>query len=323
MKFITTLLAAFTFFRTFAQQTCVSNHPLFNIPPGKTPTPITTLGANPQIKCLQNITEKDQFFKAIQSCKNNPIYQKDFEELDNLLKDMGFVHGISDQTFSPANLTYDTIPYGSKGMLGYKKNKKIGYEYSILIPEHFKGVPGWRITSPTGCYIYIFTKCGNAFYPELHLCPQPPCPTVTIAIETVSKPLVYHPKPVRKTVITTYLIKYHKPSKEKGGGSSDSITFYSDTLTLDEKEWPDSSYFVYNEAVNQSIKLCSDSTIKIPLALQLGATATSPTISSTPISMERKITIWVNRRGFRKAKKTLKNIVPTSPQPKPKPPQDQ
>jgi hypothetical protein len=303
--------------QALAQTRCNSSYILFNFPPGQTPTPIRSLGKNPQIKCLRNITNKSSFFQAIQTCKNNPEYEQDFAELDKLLKEIGFANGLNDKSFTEESLLYDTIPYGSKGMLGYKKNKKIGYEYSILIPDHYKGIAGWRITSPTGCYVYVFTKCGNAFYPERPICTPPPCPEINIVIDSASIPVPCQFSLVKRKIITTYRIIYAKTVKQEQSQQQQeqrktqvtvdnrTLIFY-DTLELEEKVCPDTAYFVYNTPVKESFKICTDSTKNISVSLQLGRVSLS-TGSGNLAPVARTIEIRVSRRSFRKIKKIIKS----------------
>jgi hypothetical protein len=166
MKLLSSIILTILCSSLFAQTHCDLTHVLFHSPIGRNPQKIRSLGNNPQIKCLRGITDTQNFFEALRTCLTKDIYKADFAELDGIFKQIGFQKGLVDNNFTEESLSYETIPYGTKGMLGYKKNKKIGYVYAELVPENHVGVKGWKVTAPTGCFVYIFTTCGMLFIPK-------------------------------------------------------------------------------------------------------------------------------------------------------------
>ena len=76
-----------------------------------------------------------------------------------MLTDIGFTNGAKDVTASSVTEYY--IPSGTLGNMG-DGNFNTAY---IKLTGNGQDIKSWKISSPTGCYVYILAKCGNAFYP--------------------------------------------------------------------------------------------------------------------------------------------------------------
>jgi hypothetical protein len=276
MKLILSSLLAMVSSQIIAQNRCDLAHVVFHSPKGKRPQPIMNLGNNPQIKCLRGITDSHSFFNSLKTCLTKDIYKADFTELDDIFKQIGFKNGLSDENFTEQNLKYETIPYGTKGMLGFKKDKKIGYVYAQLVPQNHGGVQGWKVSGPTGCYIYIFTKCGNAFYPQSD-CPECPCIDVQLDIRTDEKHIDIQSGKVQDTVITNYFVycikKITRQTQRQQGKSlrtsSRSKVFgllYTDTTIVNGFSSTAVSYNI-STAYTESLKVCKDTTVDLKLKL--------------------------------------------------------
>ncbi|QEC44304.1 hypothetical protein [Pseudobacter ginsenosidimutans] len=292
-----------------AQKKCNSSHVLFSPPSGTLPQPIKSLGNNPQIKCLRNVRTKQQFLNAIKTCLSKEIYKQDLDELNELLQQIGLSNGTADLT--EENLNFGTIPFGTRGMLGYKKNKQIGYLYAELVPEGQEGVKGWKITGPDGCFLYIFTACGNAFYPEQ---PCPGCPTVNISTPADEVKIECEAKTKLKEVVTELVLVRQKKTripKTKTSGARrelrdiDSFVVSSQRRTFEVADGVKTNYSVKLSPYTFNGEICTDSTINIPLKLEKLETATAAVESSSSTEYIR-IREYVNRRTlkyFRKIKK--------------------
>lgn len=303
MRHILSILLIFLSTHLFAQNQCSLSHIVFNAPTGRNPQPIRSLGNNPQIKCLQNITNKLAFYNAIQNCKGKFEYKTDFEELNDIFKDIGFSDGINDPNFTVNSLNYETIPYNSKGMLGYKKNKKIGYQYVVLVPENHTGVEGWKVTSTTGCYVYIFTKCGNAFFPQ-NECPKcPPCDTChNVSIEVPSDTTLCTSTSCDTLTIETKIYVHYKTGNNKGHTTYSEEFFWKSEFKK----------IIVPSAQNNMIitpmlrfeqQVCKDTIIKTPniARVTMKSSAVSNCISEK--NTVQKITLEVIKKQYKRIQK--------------------
>lgn len=302
MRAVLFLFLVITGSTVLAQKKCHSSHVLFSSPSGSLPQQIRSLGNNPQIKCLRNIHNKQQFLNAVKSCLGKDIYKQDLDELNELLQQIGFSNGAADLTED--NLSYETIPYGTRGMLGYKKNKQIGYLYAELVPQGHAGVKGWKVTGPDGCFLYIFTACGNAFYPEQ---PCPGCPTVNISTPGDEVKIECEAKTRKKELtIEVILIRSKKvrlqQQQKTGPGrvlmAVDSLTIHRETRFIEEADGVKTNYTVKLAPYSFSQEICADTSINITLKLEKQETAS---VSATSSSSAESIRIrkQVNRRTLK------------------------
>jgi hypothetical protein len=285
-----------------AQKKCNSNHVLFSSPSGSIPQQIRSLGNNPQIKCLRNIHNKQQFLNAVKSCLSKEIYKQDQEELNELLQQIGLSNGAADLTEN--NLNYESIPYGTRGMLGYKKNKQIGYLYAELIPEGHAGVKGWKVTGPDGCFLYIFTACGNAFYPEQ---PCPGCPTISITTPGEEVKIECEAKTRKKELIIEVVLvrskKVRLQQEQKAAPRRmlmpvDSMILHRETRSMEEADGVKTNYTIKLAPYTFSQEICTDTSINIPLKLEKQETAAA-TLTSGSSSETIRIRKQVNRRTLK------------------------
>jgi hypothetical protein len=301
----------------FAQSQCDLKHMLFHPPAGRIPQPIKSLGNNPQIKCLRGITDTQNFFEALRTCLTKDIYKADYEELDEMLKQIGFTNGIVDNNFTEGSLSYETIPYGTKGMLGYKKDKKIGYVYAELVPENHNGIKGWKVTAPSGCFVYIFTTCGNAFYPEQPCLPCPDCPNVTITSDGDTTEIACKVTPTKKQITVEVWICLHTKTKQgqpqqqqqqqqqqQSSGKVDKFKpFLLTTSKMDIEECTgfSTNYKFIVAPFSTTNVICRDTTINIPLNIQ--QTGSSSTIAEPNITYLKRVDFCVDKRTFKRLRK--------------------
>lgn len=315
MKLLLTFILTIFCSSLFAQNQCNLTHVLFQPPVGRNPQLIRSLGSNPQIKCLRGITDTQNFFEALRTCLTNDIYKDDFNELDEIFKQIGFTNGLVDNNFTEESLSYETIAYGTKGMLGYKKNKKIGYIYAELVPENHVGIKGWKVTGPTGCFVYIFTTCGNAFYPEQPCppCPSSNCPNVTIASKGDTAELVCKVTPVKKEITIQIWICLYRETKQqqqqqlqqqqtsKKVDKFTSFLLTTSSIEVEECNAVNSNYQFIVSPFSTSSVICKDTTINIPITIQQkGASSTAVQGGSTTI---KRIDFCVDKRTYKRLKR--------------------
>ena len=277
---------------------CSSSHPLFAFPLGNNPVEVHELGASPQFDFLKGIGSTSEFFTALQKNRNTTKYKKDYEELARLLNEIGFSNGLDDSAFTEQSLNYEFIKYGTIGNLGTNAGN---YIYSILLPKDVKGVPGWKLSSPSGCYIYIFTKCGNAFYPQVVNKRDTCCNSVTVkTLEKVDTLRISTSK--TKRLIKIELYAYYLMSG-KGKGSStrmrSGLRYIGQTSVEFESSGESSITFnVRIPSVAISKKICLDQIIEIPITQELTSAlqANQHTESETDVKKNLEVTKRIYRQ---------------------------
>ncbi len=139
----------------FAQTECSKNNPIFKTDNYGAPKEIYSLGSNPEFPFLRNLSTSHQVASAIRRSED----RHGMTELNSMLTDIGFTNGAKDVTASSVTEYY--IPSGTLGNMG-DGNFNTAY---IKLTGNGQDIKSWKISSPTGCYVYILAKCGNAFYP--------------------------------------------------------------------------------------------------------------------------------------------------------------
>lgn len=157
-KFLLTALLAQFAWGSYAQNNCAAAHRIFTIPQDKTPAVITKLGASPQFETLRHVTNGDTYFKNLKALANNPRHR---EEINTLMRAIGYKGGVSDPALTRDKVEAATIPFGAIGNLGDGKHN---YVYALLALTGERNIKCWRIKSANNCNLYIMDECGNAFY---------------------------------------------------------------------------------------------------------------------------------------------------------------
>jgi hypothetical protein len=140
----------------FAQTECSKSNPIFRQDNYGPPKEVYTLGSNPEFPFLRNLTTSQQVAAAIKKAAK----KRGMTELNDMLMGIGFANGTKDINVS--HITEYKLLSGTVGNMG-DGNFNTAY---IKLVGNGQDVKSWKITSPTGCYLYVLAKCGNAFYPE-------------------------------------------------------------------------------------------------------------------------------------------------------------
>lgn len=267
-----------------AQKPCPQDHRIFNFPEGARMNVITkkSFGRGPQFRFLIGITDKNKMVTELKKRTNWKDYKPDSIELEKLLRSIGFTNGLHDESLTADRLEYTHIPYSTIGNLG-GKSKQRGIEYSyviMLVKETTKGIKAWKITSPTGCFLYFFTKCGNAFYPKSDTCPpKDTCYEVTVKAYTdtlkITPPVV---RKLRKITVCVYELCQGQPiekAADKAAGKSKKkslaeppckdTAFYEDVLATNV-------YNVWMDTATLKVTVCSDTTAYLKGSLRMNST---------------------------------------------------
>ena len=304
----------------YAQSQCAPNHPLFAVNPNTRPERITVLGTAPQIDFLRGITTSEGMISALQANRHSKKYARDIQELSKVLTLIGFANGLDDAALTAASFKSENLPFGQIGNIGSDDQS---YKKVILEPASMKGVPAWRITSPTGCFVYVFTKCGNFFYPDqgqTNCCREVEVSLVSQAAQSVT----CEAQSIKKQVAYCIEVYYLKRVKIKGGkgskgGSQDKYEEQgesvriglSDLITIDA---PSNMSRTFTAALAQQeaqkLTICQDGPVTLPVSLKITQSAQSSISSTSDVAEATPLRVQIkDRRSFKRLKRRLKNIT--------------
>jgi hypothetical protein len=296
-----------------AQGGCDFTHVLFRSPIGVRPQRIQSLGSNPQMQCLRGVTDTQNFFAALRTCLTREIYKTDLKELNEIFKQIGFTEGVLDNRFTEESLRFEGISSGTRGMLGYKRNGEIGYVYAELVPQDSRDIPGWRITGPTGCYVYIFTACGNAFYPEKPV-DTASCPRVNFRVDGDTLEVGCRSVSQSKKIRIENWIELDKGNQKsrksfQGSGSTKfgPFLFNSYDFEISHSGVVDSSYKIFVSGFNYMYSVCKDTSLNVQVELtKVGQTSVA--VSTTDTIIVKKNIIRVDKKNYRRFKKSVSAV---------------
>ena len=139
--------------------------PLFQPIEDSIPKLILNLGASPQFDQLRFVNDPTTILERIKTYESRGT-QADVEELNNLLKCIGYEDGIKDARLTESALQRERFFRGTMGMLG---NNRHEYEFSLISNDANKGIiEAWKINGVNpDQFFYIMSDCGNAFFPGL------------------------------------------------------------------------------------------------------------------------------------------------------------
>lgn len=290
----------------YSQQPCNRKSKVFKFDPHAHPWTFTEkLGNHPQFPFLQyekGITSRSLVIKAAKDPDSRKSYPKEFAVFNELLKEIGFRNGYKDLKMSNVENVY--INRGTAGNLGFYNQDKEGnnYIYVRLNPagEDSDGIAAWKITGPTGCYLYILHTCGNAFYPNEPgtdnggggggCCKMITVQTQVDTVETGSKP-VDRPLHIQINFYQARLFASKKHPKSSSGydtlvslvRSIDTVTIFKDTAGRKMK--------VYAPEVIEKFWVCRDTAWKTKPVLEMDTVPGKPdglkyTLSDTSYIIE-------------------------------------
>lgn len=171
MRYTLLIVLVFLFGQARSQNNCKKSSPLFRIDLHEHPRLFTDrLGNHPQFPFLQRekgVTTPNLVIHFVKDPESPKKYPEEFRIFDQLLKDIGFVHGYKD--LHTIHVKKSFVQDGTIGNLGFYNREKPQYNYIYVrlnpAGEGRRGIPAWKITGPSGCWFYILHTCGNAFYP--------------------------------------------------------------------------------------------------------------------------------------------------------------
>ena len=301
MKHFLSLLALCIYLNMYGQSNCDSQLPLYRFTENKSPLELKSLGSSPQFEFLREIKSKEAFFESIRKNRKFLKYDKELVELIKLLHSIGFKKGIDDKDFNEAALEFQII---EKGTLGNTGNHFHQYKLIRLLDNE----PSWKITSPTGCYFYIFTKCGNAFYP------QTPIASTVKSVDTCHKLLVVLPRTVDTLQInvdtirvnTKIFVHYFKKTRKTKEGIdsvfSDKIYWKTITETFIA---PVAAEDLLTTSIRPfDLQICADTTIELAYGQKTKSKSTKLANINYQKNVDREMVLEVVKKQYKKIRKT-------------------
>ncbi|GAA4464455.1 hypothetical protein GCM10023093_14820 [Nemorincola caseinilytica] len=138
-----------------------SDNALFRFRDGEEPRSVSRLGTAPEFPFLRNKSSANEVYRTIKRHENDNT--EAMNNLNGLLMQIGYANGAKDLEASDISMEY--IAPGTVGNMGSS-----GYTYALYRldgdPEEFKA---WKIAANDGNNmgaLYLFAKCGNAFFPR-------------------------------------------------------------------------------------------------------------------------------------------------------------
>lgn len=202
MKRLILISAFFTVaYCSFAQSDCSKSNAIFKQDNYGSPKEVYSLGSNPEFPFIGGLSSPQQVASAMKSGKRGSAH------LNNMLMDIGFAGGAKDVTAS--SITAYTIPAGTAGNMG---DGNYSTHYVKLASS--EGTSAWKVTSPSGCYLYFLAKCGNAFYPANAPAKTTACVTVPMTVASTTKDVTLESGATQTTTAATY-VYYHKKHRRR------------------------------------------------------------------------------------------------------------
>jgi len=137
-----------------------SDNSLYQFDNTGSPKNVRLLGANPEFPFLRNMTSSRQVYNAIKRHENENTAA--MNKLNDLLMQVGYANGAKD--LEPGDITEAYVPPGTEGNMGSR-----GYTYNYYrLSGSAQEYKAWKIKPNDSKYgsLYIFAKCGNAFFPK-------------------------------------------------------------------------------------------------------------------------------------------------------------
>jgi len=185
----------------FAQSGSSKSNPIFVTDNSGTPKEVYRLGVNPEFPNLRNLNTPEQVAAAMKKSSRGRT------QLNSMLNDIGFANGVNDVDASMISPAY--IPSGTRGNMGDGNYNSADIK---LMGDNgtssTSGVKAWKITSPTGDYMYVLGKCGNAFYPTTAT-KTTACVSAPLNLSNTTKEVTLGADAVSTSSQSTY-VYYHK-----------------------------------------------------------------------------------------------------------------
>ena len=132
-----------------------SSNVLFDVP-NYSPKTVAYLGSNPQYGNSHGLTSGQFYAKLVAAHQSGGMDQA---FLNLMARSLGYSHF---RDMSAADFTEDTLPNGSKGLLGFSTAHVL--QYSKIQTDDPRHLEAFRVRSLNGTDVHIMKTCGNYMY---------------------------------------------------------------------------------------------------------------------------------------------------------------
>ena len=301
MKKLILLPVLFVTVAGFAQTQCATGA-RFRFDNTGSPKEIEKLGTAPEFPFLRNMSTTKQVVAAIH--RNNANNGPGATEFNDLMTSIGFTNGAKDVT--EANVTWHMMQYGTEGNMG-----SAGYTtaYSKLNGDP-DGNKSWKITSGTGCYVYILAKCGNSFYPKPEN--KTACINVPVNITGDMKDVTLNSSGQKTTTTNNVFVYYHRKRHKKNAVehpiAAISDPYPSDPVLLRTTAEVQSVPETYKVSVSSPVNtayVCPDYTLNLTASINVEKTSEYAGYYPSKSKNEYK---EVSKRAYRMAARKMRKI---------------
>ena len=257
---------------SYAQSDCTSgsDNALFKFDNAGTAREVRTLGSSPEFPFLRNMSSPKQVYAAIM--RNDKRNTQGMGHLNDLLMAVGFANGAKD--LNESNITTYYIPPGTAGNMG-SGDYSSGYYRLVGDASMFKA---WKISSGSGCYMYLLAKCGNAFYPKTEN--RSACIMAPVNLNSDSKEVTLNSSGQQSTTVDNIYVYYsrRRHRRHEKANTIPEITAAYPSMpillrtTNDVTVIPE-TYKVTVNTPDNTVQVCPDSTLNITANINVEKTS--------------------------------------------------
>ncbi|MDR3680362.1 MAG: hypothetical protein P4L41_10390 [Flavipsychrobacter sp.] len=248
---------------TFAQSDANADNSLYRFDNAGTPKEVRKLGSAPEFPFLRNMTSSSQVYSAIKKHANDDT--RAMHKLNGLLMQLGYENGAAD--LQPSDISMSYVQPGTEGNMGSR-----GYVYSYTRVEGNRSeFKAWKIapksTGTTNGSLYLFAKCGNAFFPKNN---ATACLTVPVTVTADMQQITLNSSGTKVTTndeVFVYYSRRHHRRHEQAFPVADISDKYPSTPlmvsdTKDVNVMPE-TYNVTLSTPNNTVSACPETTLNV------------------------------------------------------------
>jgi len=259
----------------FAQTDAGSDSSLYRFNNPGTPKEVSKLGAAPEFRFLRNMNSPRQVYAAIKKHENDNT--ADMNKLNDLLMQIGYTNGAKDLKSSDISMAH--VKPGTEGNMGSS-----GYTYGYCRlkgnPSEFKA---WKIMPKDGNEdksLYVFAKCGNAFYPKTTA--STACINVPVQV-TPDQAQIDLPSSGREVTTNDQVYVYYERRHHGKDEAPNQVSGINDpypskpllvSSVMDEEVIPETYNVTLSSPQNNTVTACTDSTLNLTANINVEKTST-------------------------------------------------
>lgn len=282
----------------FAQTT--PDNALFKFDNTSSPREISKLGTAPEFPFMRNLSSPRQVVATLHRADDNGTQGMD--QLNQMLMAIGFSNGAKDVKESNVSMYY--VPVGTQGNMG---SAGYGITYAKLTGDasEFKA---WKIASGNGNYMYLMSKCGNAFFPNSRQ--STACITAPVNITSDPKEMTLTANGQTTTTNNNVYVYYHRKRHKKSEAAYSVANvpdaYPSDPLLLNTTKKVTPVPETYKLSVNSAdnmITVCPDSTANVAATINVEKTSEYAGYYPGAKNEYKKVSKHIYKKSQRKMRK--------------------